>query len=96
MDLLSVVVLVLLGLLVLQALLTRMKNNIFKLILPGITFLFSVIVLINLSSITDISKIEIILMSIISFVLCNIPTALFMLISYFIDNKKLEREISAH
>lgn len=82
-------------LLVIQGVLTYSSKNYLGLILPGITFLFSLGVLINLSSLTDTSKIEIFLMSFFSFVLCNIPTVLFMLIFVYIKiNKK--REISAH
>ena len=82
-------------LLIIQTLLTNSSKKYLGLILPGLTFLFSIGVLINLSTITDLSKIEIILLSLFSFILINIPTILFMLIFLFVKIR-VKGELRAH
>lgn len=82
-------------LLIFQTLLTNSSKKYLGLILPGLTFLFSIGVLINLSTITDLPKIEIILLSLFSFILINIPTILFMLIFLFVKIR-VKGELRAH
>ncbi|MDO5027952.1 MAG: hypothetical protein Q4E36_01690 [Bacillota bacterium] len=82
------------GLLLLQGFLSAFKTKLLALILPGANLIFSLLMFFNILALPDFSKVQLFFTSLLSLIIINIPTLIFIAIGYLVKKRqaKVQRD----
>lgn len=84
-----------LGLFTIQGFLSALRSKLFGLILPAINFLWSLLLFFNILALPDLSKVQLFLTSLITLIIFNIPTFVFLVIAFLVKKRqaKVQRNL---
>lgn len=84
-----------LGLFTIQGFLSALSSKLFGLILPAINFLWSLLMFFNILALPDLSKVQLFLTSLITLIIFNIPTFVFLVIAFLVKKRqaKVQRNL---